>query len=101
MIGLHYKDEDERDDALASVARRCQSIGATLVFFGRESSCISARDALRRLDPKAIEHVRFCPAPLTAQEDASSWAEGAVAREWSAAGGPFIAWADSPSPALV
>lgn len=103
MIGLHYTDEDERDQALASIGRRCQSLGAPLVFFGREEACLAAREGLRRQDPRAVEAVRFCRLSLPVHGDGAGWAESAaqaVGEEWRVAGGPFIAWADSTPPAL-
>ena len=103
MIGLHHRNEDERNRALASVGRRCQSLGAPLVFFGRPAACQSVREWMQRLDPRAAESVRFCPLASGPAGDAATSKEAvaaAVAREWSAASGPFIAWADTPPAAL-
>ncbi|HUU01265.1 MAG TPA: ATP-binding protein [Myxococcota bacterium] len=104
MICLHYKDERELAQALHSIASRCQSLGARLLFLGSEAAWEEALKAIRNLDPSALQGLTFRPLTSPKHEPGGDhWnATIEVIRsallEASVVSGPMVAWVDSPLP---
>ncbi|MBI4577994.1 MAG: hypothetical protein HY722_17160 [Planctomycetes bacterium] len=103
MIGLHYQDERELAQALLSISRRCQPLGARFVFFGPAAVCREARAAVHHLE-RSVGCWTFRPLDSSRREPGGdAWSESIeIARsalpEASVAGGPIIAWIEAPVP---
>jgi hypothetical protein len=61
MICIHGQDYREMAQALLSVSRRCDAIGARLCFVGSEASLERARQVARDLDPLGLQRLSFRP----------------------------------------
>jgi signal transduction histidine kinase len=104
MICLHYDDERELAEALHSIARRCQAIGARLFFLASEAACEKARKAVRNVCPSAQPGLTFRPLDYPRNgRGADVWnATIEVVRsallDASVVGCPMSAWIESPVP---
>jgi len=104
MICLHYRDERERAQALVSLARRCQTLGAGLVFLGSAAAWAEARKAVGDLDPSALLGLTSRPVRHPEPEHGPDTWDATIERvraallEASVVGGPMVAWIESPAP---
>ena len=99
MICLCYQDEDERVDALLSIAQCCRRSGVPLVFLGSQIQCVATEEAVRSRAPSSLSILTFRPPTLTGVEtnEASlSEINWTALLEFSAVRAPIVAWIEIP-----
>ena len=103
MLCLHYQNAAERAQALVSIAQRCSSSDAHLIFIGSEADCEETRELAGLIGATLPPCLGFKPLSLPANatgDDQSLVDEVAAIREAllhsTATNGTLIAWIEAP-----
>jgi signal transduction histidine kinase len=104
MICIHGQDDRELAQALLSVSRRSDAIGARLCFVGSEATLERAREVARDLDPSGLQGICFRPLRgAGATVEAAAWREAvddvlAAIRPPANETRRTVAWVEAPVP---
>ena len=103
MLCIHYHDDQERAQAVASIAQRCRQLDANLVVLESEATCERTRATVSRLERTTSPGVKFRPLRFQDEgrvgEHRAADAQGVVRRalqEVFDVGDPTVAWVEAP-----